>query len=71
MSYKYKKTRTVQLKFSHKEMQENMVVAHGAIQKYIHIQSVLTNLMGNGSVLHRDRHTASSEVHANSADDSA
>jgi hypothetical protein len=37
MSHKNKNMCTVQLKFSHKKTQENTVVTHKAIQKYIHI----------------------------------
>jgi hypothetical protein len=37
MSYKYKNIYTVQLKFPHKKTQQNTVVAHEAVQKYIHI----------------------------------
>jgi hypothetical protein len=37
VSYKYKKMCTVQLKFSH----EKMLVAHKAIQKYIHVYASL------------------------------
>jgi hypothetical protein len=37
MSYKYKNICTAQLKFSLKKTQENTVVTHEAIQKYIHI----------------------------------
>jgi hypothetical protein len=44
MSYKYKTICTVQLQFSHKKTQENTVVTHEAIQKYIHIYtSILSN----------------------------
>jgi hypothetical protein len=37
MSYKWKTICTVQLKFTQKKTQENTVVTHEAIQKYIHI----------------------------------
>jgi hypothetical protein len=37
MPYKYKNICTVQLKFSHKKAQENIVVTHEVIQKYVHI----------------------------------
>jgi hypothetical protein len=40
MSYKYKKICTVQLKFSHKT-QENTVVTHETIEKYIHIYTLV------------------------------
>jgi hypothetical protein len=39
MSYKYKSMSIVQLKFSHKKTQENAVVTHEVLKKYIHIYS--------------------------------
>jgi hypothetical protein len=41
MLYKYKNICTVQPKFSHKKIQENTMVTHEAIQKYIHIYTLI------------------------------
>jgi hypothetical protein len=47
VSYKYKNLLTVQLKFSHKKTQENKVVTHKDIQKYIHICTGVGQNNGN------------------------
>jgi hypothetical protein len=45
--HKYRNILTVQLKFSHKKTQENTVVTHKDIQKYIHMCTMVGQNNGN------------------------
>jgi hypothetical protein len=43
MSYKYKNICVVQLKCSHEKTEENAVVTHEALQKYVHIYTSIVS----------------------------